>query len=72
MIKIWMALQTIFFVIITTGRSKQITEEDLIGGKWRATAGFKDEKAQGDPLCPDYDKGLEFMVKHRKKNLSII
>jgi len=50
-------------MFILSGCSDQITEEDLIGGKWSATAGFENEKAGGEPVCGYYAKGLEFKDK---------
>src|SRR5690625_7901646 len=43
------------------GETSKITEEDLIGGEWVATAGYKNGKAEGEPVCTDYlMEGLEF------------
>ena len=50
----------IMVVSMTAGCSNQITEEDLIGGKWSATAAFENEEPGGEPVCGYYAKGLEF------------
>ncbi|WP_152655080.1 hypothetical protein [Oceanobacillus sp. CFH 90083] len=50
-----------FIFIILVGCSRdEITEEDLIGGKWESTAEFDGNKAVGEPDCHLFDKGLEF------------
>jgi len=69
------ALAALFLLMfILSGCSDQITEEDLIGGKWSATAGFENEKAGGEPVCGYYADGLEFIdketvyVEYKKEN----
>lgn len=47
--------------IFLIGCSAEITEEDLIGGYWIGTAGYKDGEPEGDPYClPFIIEGLEF------------
>ena len=64
----------LILVLILTGCSDKITEEDLIGGKWSATAGFENEEANGEPICGNYAHGLKFIdkktvyVEYRKEN----
>lgn len=50
----------IFFIIFLTGCSKDVTEDYLIGGNWVGTAGYEDEKIEGDPYCDLFDEGIEF------------
>ncbi len=47
-------------LIILGGCNKLVTTDDLIGGKWVPKSGYKDGETSGDPVCPPYDKGLEF------------
>ena len=42
------------------GCSETINEEDLIGGTWIGTAGYKDGKPKGDPYCTPFDEGIKF------------
>ena len=42
-----------------------ITEDQLIGGKWLVTNGYEDGEIGGDPLCPSYDEGLEFIDEEK-------
>jgi len=53
----------LLMVFLTAGCSDKVTEEDLIGGKWSATAGFENEEPGGEPGCSNYAKGLEFKGK---------
>ena len=39
------------FLLFLIGCSANITEEDLIGGYWVGTAGYKDGKPVGEPYC---------------------
>ncbi|WP_152655079.1 hypothetical protein [Oceanobacillus sp. CFH 90083] len=51
----------IIIMIIPVGCSTIITEEDLIGGEWVATAGYKDGEPEGEADCFDIvSQGLEF------------
>ena len=51
----------IFLVcIILIGCTSKVTEEDLIGGAWIATAGYKDGDIQGKPNCHPFEEGIEF------------
>jgi len=54
-------LISIVLLFFFLGETSKITEEDLIGGEWVATAGYKNGKAEGEPVCTDYlMEGLEF------------
>ncbi len=37
-----------------------VTKDDLIGGKWIPKSGYKSGEANGEPLCPPFDKGIKF------------
>src|SRR5699024_10551135 len=50
----------IFLSIFLAACSKEVTEEDLIGGTWEATAGFEDGEEKGEPYCNPLEEGLEF------------
>lgn len=57
--KVRYLLPLLFIFLI--GCSAEITEEDLIGGYWIGTAGYKDGEPEGDPYClPFIIEGLEF------------
>lgn len=48
-------------LLLLIGCSSNVTGEDLIGGNWVATAGYKDGKPVGEPYCRDiFTGGLEF------------
>ena len=47
-------------IIILGGCNKLLTTDDLIGDRWVPKSGYKDGKPSGDPVCPPFDKGLEF------------
>lgn len=49
------------FIIFITGCSKSVTNDYLIGGHWVETAGYINEEVTGDPLCPPFDDGIEFI-----------
>src|SRR5690625_2210491 len=47
--------------LMMAGCSSQITERDLVGGNWQATAGYEDGEPVGEPYCMDFfTGGLEF------------
>ena len=51
----------IILIILIGCSTDDITEEDLIGGEWVVTAGYKDGKPEGEPNCtPSVNPGLEF------------
>lgn len=47
-------------LIVLGGCNELITKEDLIGGKWVPKSGYKGGEPRGKPLCPPFDKGIEF------------
>src|SRR5699024_5731633 len=47
-------------IVILIGCNELVTTDDLIGGKWVPKSGYKDGKTSGAPVCPPFDKGLEF------------
>jgi len=56
---------SLFFVIsilliILGGCNELVTTDDLIGGKWVPKSGYKNGEPSGEPVCPPFDKGLEF------------
>ena len=54
-------LTSIVLLFFYIGNSSKITEEDLIGGTWVATAGYKEGKLDGEANCTDYlMEGLKF------------
>lgn len=50
----------ILFTIFLASCSKELTEEDLIGGKWVANSGYSDGEATGEPRCSPFEEGIEF------------
>ncbi|GIO23546.1 hypothetical protein [Oceanobacillus sp. J11TS1] len=54
-----------FVILLCLGScSTIVTEEDLIGGEWKATAGYENGEPVGEPYClPSVWKGLEFKDK---------
>lgn len=61
---------SLFFFILLTGCSQRITEEDLIGGNWVATAGYEDGETGEEPNCYPFEDGLEFKDKEAAYNES--
>src|SRR5699024_620809 len=55
-------LPFLLFLILLTCNAK-ITEEDLIGGYWIGTAGYKDGKPEGKPYCTPFADGSKFKNK---------
>lgn len=50
-----------FLILFTLiGCTSKIAEEDLIGGYWIGTAGYKDGKPEGKPYCTPFSEGIEF------------
>src|SRR5699024_2278303 len=43
------------------GCGNVITEDQLIGGKWILINGYEDGAIGGDPVCPGYEEGMEFI-----------
>ena len=52
-------------IIVMGGCSNMITEDQLIGGKWLVTNGYENGEVGGDPVCPSFDEGLEFIDEER-------
>ena len=48
-------------IIVMGGCGNVITEDQLIGGTWLLTNGYEDGEIGGDPVCPPFDGGLEFI-----------
>ncbi len=48
-------------IIVMGGCSNAITEDQLIGGKWILVNGYEDGEIGGDPVCPAYEEGMEFI-----------
>jgi len=59
-VKMGRQLLLLMIVIIMGGCSNVITEDQLIGDRWVPKSGYKDGEATGEPLCPPFDKGIEF------------
>ena len=58
------ARQLLLFVIVTvviSACSIKITEDQLIGGTWSVTNGYENGEIGGDPICPSFDEGMEFI-----------
>src|SRR5699024_222855 len=47
-------------IVILIGCNNLVTTDDLIGGKWVPKSGYKNGEPSGEPVCPPFDKGLEF------------
>src|SRR5690625_4099808 len=58
-------LLLLMIVIIMGGCSNVITEDQLIGGTWLVTNGYEDGEIGGAPVCPPFDKGLEFIDEEK-------
>src|SRR5690625_4635327 len=56
----YLLLSTILFFLILIGCGPKITEEDLMGGYWIGTTGYKDGKPDGRPYCFPFEEGIEF------------
>ena len=50
----------IVLIIVLGGCNQMVTTDDLIGGEWIAKSGYKDGEPSGEPVCPPYNKGIEF------------
>lgn len=58
-------LPLIIIIIVMGGCGNVITEDQLIGGKWLVTNGYENGEVGGDPVCPSFDEGLEFIDEER-------
>jgi len=56
----YLLIPTTLILLVLIGCSPKITEEDLIGGYWVGTAGYKDGKPEGTPYCFPFAEGIEF------------
>ncbi|MEI3614650.1 hypothetical protein [Pseudogracilibacillus sp. SO30301A] len=52
-------------VIVMGGCGNVITEDQLIGGTWLVTNGYEDGEIGGDPVCPGYEEGMEFIDEEK-------
>lgn len=52
-------------LITLAGCNELATSDDLIGGKWLVTNGYEDGEIGGDPVCPSFDKGMEFINEEK-------
>ena len=62
------ARQLLLFVIVTvviSACSIKITEDQLIGGTWLVTNGYENGEIGGDPICPSFDEGMEFIDEEK-------
>jgi len=64
-VQIGRQLLLLIIVIIMGGCNNVITEDQLIGGTWLVTNGYEDEELGGDPVCPAFDEGLEFIDEEK-------
>lgn len=48
------------FILVLVGCSAEVSEENLIGGYWIGTAGYKDGEPAGEPNCMPFADGIEF------------
>ena len=55
----------LLLIIVMGGCGNVITEDQLIGGTWLVTNGYEDEELGGDPVCPAFDEGLEFIDEEK-------
>src|SRR5690625_3127472 len=58
-------LLLLLIVIMMGGCSNVITEDQLIGGTWLVTNGYEDGEIGGDPVCPSYEEGMEFIDEEK-------
>ncbi|MEI3614649.1 hypothetical protein [Pseudogracilibacillus sp. SO30301A] len=59
--KISRQLLLFMIIIVMGGCGNVITEDQLIGGTWLVTNGYEDGEIGGDPMCPPFNEGLEFI-----------
>lgn len=57
-------------ILVLTACTKEVTENDLIGGTWEATAGFEDGEVKGGPNCHPFEEGIEFKNDDTIYNIS--
>ncbi|MEI3614654.1 hypothetical protein [Pseudogracilibacillus sp. SO30301A] len=57
----WQLLLFMIVIIVMGGCGNVITEDQLIGGTWLLTNGYEDGEIGGDPVCPGYEEGMEFI-----------
>ncbi|MEI3614662.1 hypothetical protein [Pseudogracilibacillus sp. SO30301A] len=63
--KISRQLLLFMIIIVMGGCGNVITEDQLIGGTWLVTNGYEDGEIGGDPVCPSFDEGLEFIDEEK-------
>lgn len=54
-------LMTSILFVLGGCNNDVVKEKDLIGGKWVGVAGYENMEIEGEPLCPPFDKGIEFI-----------
>ncbi|GAB3808499.1 hypothetical protein [Virgibacillus kimchii] len=55
-------LNLLFLILLfTVGCDETVAEEDIIDGKWIATAGFEDGEVIGEASCSPFQYGIEFI-----------
>lgn len=67
--KLFFCVLPLIFLVLTAC-TKEVTEKDLIGGTWDATAGFEDGKVKGEPNCHPFEEGIEFKNDDTIYNIS--
>ncbi|MEI3614656.1 hypothetical protein [Pseudogracilibacillus sp. SO30301A] len=63
--KISRQLLLFMIIIVMGGCGNVITEDQLIGGTWLVTNGYEDGEIGGDPVCPGYEEGMEFIDEEK-------
>ncbi|MEI3614661.1 hypothetical protein [Pseudogracilibacillus sp. SO30301A] len=58
-------LLLVIVIIVMGGCGNVITEDQLIGGTWLVTNGYEDGEIGGDPVCPGYEEGMEFIDEEK-------
>lgn len=56
------------FILVTCGET--ISEEELIGGEWVASAGYEDGEVSGEENCFPFEKGNQFKSEDTVYNTS--
>src|SRR5699024_12734335 len=67
-----MGRQLLLLMIVTIvmgGCGNVITEDQLIGGTWLLTNGYEDGEIGGEPVCPGYEEGMEFIDRSEERRV---